>query len=398
VRIVAIGDELLCGHTLNTNAQVLSNALFQQGVIPVSHRVVSDDPNEIRTVLLEELSFGHDVITTGGLGPTLDDLTKKVVSDLFDRRLVQNKELLRELEERYGEGFPTLFNQSIQPEGATLLSNQVGTAPGIFLEDEKLFPHARLFVLPGPPDEMKDVFFRTVLPRYFSGKSFSRYFHILKGKEHEIDPFLRSLSAKWPQLHIGIYPSYGLVGVRFFVEDSSLAAILEEVCVAFESRFRTQLIEEATLEAAVYRILKEKKITIGTAESCTAGGFMARLATIPGSSETCVGGVICYQNSVKEKLLRVPAELIERCGPVSLEVTQKMAEGVRSLLGVDVAVAISGYLGPTGGKAPVGTVCATILFQHKVFSKEFKFCGNRSSILEKTIQLLLACLVEQLAD
>ena len=399
VRIVSIGDELLCGHTLNTNAQVLSDALFQQGVIPVSHRVIPDDPDEIRRVLQDELSFEQDVITTGGLGPTLDDNTKQVVAGLFGCQLVENSTLLQELQKRYGVEFPTLHNQSLQPEGAILLPNQVGTAPGILLQNDTLFPHARLFVLPGPPHEMKDVFFHVVLPSYFSGQSFSRYYRLVGASEHEIDPFLRTMETKWPQLHIGIYPSYGLVGVRFFVEKLSQASILDEACTAFNSEFQARLIEDKTLEDAVIRTLKVKGLTIGSAESCTAGGLMARLTSVPGASQVCAGGVICYQEHVKEHLLGVPRELIEEKGVVSPEVTQKMAEGLQALLGVDVAIAISGYFGPTcGQEAPVGTVCAVFALPQRIVSKKYRFQGTRQSICEQTIQTVLAALVEVFQD
>jgi nicotinamide-nucleotide amidase len=392
VVIVAIGDEVLYGMTPNTNAATIAQALAQRGFSPVRHIVVSDQPETIQVVLAQELRAGNDVITTGGLGPTIDDTTRTAVAGLFSQPLVYREEWFRGLVERYGADFPTLPNQSIQPLRAILLNNTVGTAPGLYLEDQEKFPGSRLFVLPGPPQEMRDVFFREVLPRYFEGTpQRDRLFRLVGLMEHQVDPVLRKLKQRYPNLVVGIYPSYALIQVHFAVREGPdvLDAAAEEFLSSFSSS--SFLKSGTSLEEAVCIALREQNWKVATAESCTAGGLGARIASISGASDVFVGGVIAYCDSVKKSVLRVPALILDNHGAVSVEVTEAMAQGIRGLLSAEVNCAVSGYFGPTGGtkEAPIGTVCITLLFPDGVFSSRFSFHGSRESICERTIQTIL---------
>lgn len=392
VVIVAIGDEVLYGMTPNTNAATIAQALSQRGFSPVRHIVVSDKPEEIQEVLAQELRAGKDVITTGGLGPTIDDTTRTAIAELFSQPLVHQEKWFQELVGRYGADFPTLPNQSLQPRGAVLLNNTVGTAPGLYLEDQERFPGSRLFVVPGPPQEMRDVFFREVLPRYFEGRpQHDRLFRLVGVMEHEIDPVLRTLKQRYSNLVVGIYPSYALIQVHLAVREGPdvLDAAAEEFLLSFpvSSFLRTG----ESLEEAVCSALRERNWKLATAESCTAGGLGARIASIPGASDVFVGGVIAYCDDVKKSVLMVSDRTLEAHGAVSTEVTEAMAQGIRRMLGAEVNCAVSGYFGPTGGteESPIGTVCVTLLFSDSGFSSRFSFHGSREAICERTIQVIL---------
>jgi len=180
ISIIAVGDEVLYGATANTNATCIAEALVERGYVPTTHIVVSDDVKDISEALTRELHAARDVVVTGGLGPTIDDKTKGVAATLFSSPLVRDEALFSDLAARYGDEYPTLENQSLQPQKAVLLKNTVGTAPGVFLEDDAVFPGARLFLLPGPPHEMRDVLFHEMIPRFFPQQNaFSQTFHLL---------------------------------------------------------------------------------------------------------------------------------------------------------------------------------------------------------------------------
>ena len=401
ISIIAIGDEVLCGVTLNGNATCIADVCVQNGVFPATHIVTSDDPKDISEAIAHELRLGRDVICTGGLGPTIDDHTRAVVAQLFSRPLVRNEKLFFELSGRYGKDFPTLENQSLQPEGACLLNNTVGTAPGLLLEDETLFPQARLFVLPGPPQEMRDVLFHEVVPRFLRPKKrLSRVFRLIHVNESEIDLLWRSISLNYPKVIIGIYPSYELVRVHLSVLEESDELMLEEASAIFSSAFPKQnfLDGALSLEEALYHALRERLWKIATAESCTAGGLGAKITSVPGASEVFLGGIVAYQDGIKKSLLMVPEEVMNRYGVVSTEVTELMAKGAQTVFGAEVVCAVSGFFGPTGGSqaAPIGTVCASFIFPGAMFSERFFFHGTREAICEKTIQALLAKLVLRL--
>ena len=389
--IVAIGDEVLYGMTPNTNAARIALALAQRGFFAVQHIVVSDRPEEIQNVLLRELEKGRDVITTGGLGPTIDDTTRTAVAKLFLQPLVRREEWFQTLLQRYGRGFPTLNDQSMQPQKAFLLNNTVGTAPGLYMEDAKAFPGSRLFVLPGPPQEMQDVLFKEVLPRYFEGSpQRGRLLRFVGVREHEVDPLLRDLQQRYPNLIVGIYPSYELISVRLAVRDGPdvLDAAVKEVSSAFSSSL---LGESESLEEAVCAALRRRGWKMAAAESCTGGGLGAALTSVPGASDVFLGAVTAYCDQVKKAVLSVPQAILDEYGAVSIEATQAMASGVQKLLGSDVSCATSGCFGPTGGtqKAPVGTVCCSLLFPEGEASYRFSFHGSRASICERTIQAVL---------
>jgi PncC family amidohydrolase len=245
---------------------------------------------------------------------------------------------------------------------------------------------------------MKDVLFHEVLPYFFEQKTtLRRTFCLIGLGEHAIDSILRMLQQQYPKLHVGIYPSYELIRVYLSVPEESEAGSLEHAAASFQAAFPKYLFLEhgITLEGALASLLIGYGWKIATAESCTGGGVAARLTSIPGASEVVSGGVIAYQDFVKEALLGVPLNVIEKHGAVSTEVTECMARGAEALFGVQVVCTVSGFFGPAGGTptAPVGTVCASFLTPHGIVSERFFFRGTREVICEKTIQALLAKLI-----
>jgi len=398
ITIVAIGDEVLYGYTANNNASLIAQNLVQRGFFPVSHRVVSDNPEDIFQILQEELLKGRDVITTGGLGPTVDDHTKAVISSLFQKKLVHQESLYKQLQKQYGDTFPTLKDQSLQPEGAQLFCNNTGTAPGLLLEDTALFPNARLFALPGPPQEMQMVF-KEMLDAYFSGSPLPFYaLSFVNMAEHEVNKNVQDLQKRWPQIRFGIYPSFSMVRLHLYVEQEEDRSFLEQAQEYLVEAFHNNVLPSNLLEKSLQTLLQKKKWSLATAESCTAGGLAARISSVDGASSVFSGSVVAYRNDVKERILSVPKTTLDNFGEVSEEVTACMAEGVQSLFNADVACAVSGFFGPTGGtkKAPVGTVCTTIALPNNVYSETFFFHGTREAICEKTIQALLSKLVSLL--
>ena len=320
--IVSIGNELLLGATLNTNATFLSRELNQRGFPVHRHIVLPDSQKAIQHGLREALQRVSLVIVTGGLGPTLDDVTQEAVAGLF---LGEPKEL----------------------------KNRIGTAPGF------LYATAgkALFLLPGVPREMEKMFFDEVLPwmqkHFLPKKQFCDTFSLCFFNESEIDPFLRDLKEEHPEVESGIYPAMGTLQV-VLRSDRPMDGAMKK----FEDKFPTYLFREKKIEEAVHRELIGAKKTLGLAESCTGGAIAARLTSLPDASYYLRGSIVSYSNDWKERFLRVSSETLSEHGEVSVQVAQAMIDGIFSETDVDYAIAVTGIAGPTGGTSenPVGTI------------------------------------------
>jgi nicotinamide-nucleotide amidase len=379
--------------TQNTNTTWIAEKLSERGYFPVMHVVVPDDPEKIKTIFQQELIAGRDVIATGGLGPTLDDHTRNVAAALFQQSMVLHEDLYVFLKNQWGN-LTTLQDQATQPAQAQCIKNPVGTAPGIILEDKNLFPYGRLFLLPGPPREMQAVA-ETLFSLYFpiSQKSHSKILRIIQASEQEIDPIARQLSSEFPDLQIGIYPSCDIVSIHLR-SSNKLPTSMERAITVFEETFSDRLMQEPSIVAALHKILQNKGWTIATAESCTAGALAAAISSYPGASRFLKGSVVAYQDTIKENILKIPNDLLKKHGPVSREVTEKMAETGRMLFGSDIICSTSGYFGPTAGpEAPIGKVFFTCISPTGSLSREFYFQGPRLAICERAVQTILAHLV-----
>lgn len=395
--VINIGDEVLYGYTENTNASFISKQLLESGFLPVGHIVVGDDPDTIEQTLTQALKRERVIITTGGLGPTIDDLTRKIVAGLFGVMLAPRDDLKERFNVRYGKDYPTLSDQTEQPEGALLLANELGSASGLILEDEKLFPRAILIALPGVPEEMKEMLTKQVIPflkkRYTNAKGLIiKTMHFVGLREHELDPTLRKLKMQYPDVGFGIYPGISVVTIHLRAKSEEMLAPAYNF---IRDHFGMHLFSSpsGTLLEAVHLELIRQKISLATAESCTGGAIAAAFVQNPNASAYLQAGVVAYSNDVKIRLLGVDAQVIDKRGAVCEEVTCQMAQNVKRLINTDLAIAVSGIMGPAGGskEKPVGTVAASIAYKElPVFSWTMSLKGNREMLIKKTVQEILA--------
>lgn len=393
VELVAIGDEVVQGFCINGNGAYIAKALVEEGFTVVRHTVVADEAKQLKKVLHEALTRSSCVITTGGLGPTCDDHTRAVIAALVNKKRVLRKNLLSLLEKRYGKRFVTLRDQATQIAGARCFENNVGTAFGFAVR----YRSSWLIALPGVPQEAQEMLVHHVLP-FLKKKSSGnvliiREYHFVGLGEHQVDPCLLTIQKRFPQLMCGIYPHYGTISVRIKADKKAQQELERAETILLDQFGAYRFFSESgTVDGAVHELMIEKKLLLATAESCTGGAIAARLVQHAGASAYLKGGIIAYNNSVKEDLLRVSSAVLHKYGAVSEQTTEQMARNVKKLLGTDCAIAISGIFGPEGGgsKKPVGTVCATVIVREQCFSWTMQHRGGRLSILEKTVQMVLA--------
>ena len=365
--IITIGDELLIGQVVDTNSAWMAERLNEIGIELYQITSVHDQREHIVAALDEAFSRADIVLTTGGLGPTNDDITKKVLCDYFDTHLIENQRVRAHIMDLYRER-PDVLNkltatQWLVPESAEILENRVGSAPLM------VFHHGKqlLASMPGVPYEMKIAMEEQILPyisRQLSAVSnqiIHRTLQVTGIPESSLAILLEDYEASMPaDLHLAYLPKDGIIRLRL----SSYGALSEEEMNRWfeelKTRVRDHMIADTDepLEVILGNLLKAKGQTIATAESCTGGKLASLLNKHAGSSAFYYGSIICYDNSVKEHLLGVPAELIKAHGVVSEEVVRVMAESVRRCLNTNCGIATSGIAGPSGGSIdkPVGTV------------------------------------------
>lgn len=402
IEIIGIGDEVLYGYVVNSNASFISQQLLEQGYLPARHEVVGDDQEKLKQVLEAALKRRSVVITTGGLGPTVDDWTRKIACELFGVPLEANGEIFQRLKTRYGDAFPTLDDQMMQPKGALLLENALGTASGFIMQDQVRFPDAFLIAVPGVPHEMYQMVTKQVIPYLLekcpvkNGLAF-KVLHFVDLGEHHIDPELRKLQKAFPHIIFGIYPGFSSVSVHLKVRASEEKDLLL-VAGHLQERFSKNLFESpsGTLSEAVHLECLKQKITLCTAESCTGGLLAASFVKHPDASSYFLGSIVAYANSVKIEQLSVLPETLQEHGAVSMAVTQEMAQNVRKKLGADLGIAVSGIMGPSGAtpSKPVGTICASIAYKDRpIFSWTEQMRGSRAMLIERSVHKLLAKLL-----
>lgn len=376
IELVTIGDELLLGFTVDTNAAHLARELASIGV-EITHRAtVGDNAADITRAVSDALARTGAVITTGGLGPTADDRTKGAVAGLFGRTMYRDEALVDSMKERWARlrrtgPFPeSNVSQAMIPEGATILPNRHGTAPGIWLEDED---KRWVAMLPGVPREMRGLLADELLPRLrdriaAEGKGSasvirSRTIRTTGVAESALADQLGELAREVNGMSVAFLPGVESVDLRITVRgadpseaDTLLAAAALKLRAAAGRYVYGE--EGADLAEIVLELARRRGVRIAVAESCTGGLLGARLTAIPGSSDVFAGGVIAYENAVKRQLLGVSDADLQEHGAVSEEVATQMARAVRERLRTDIGVAITGVAGPGGGTAakPVGMV------------------------------------------
>jgi len=393
--IITIGDELLIGQTIDTNSAWIGAELSQAGFDICRKISIHDKREDILDAVSEAVSKYDIVLITGGLGPTSDDITKQTLCDIFDGTLVVNTTVLSMINEMMlRRGIPMNEinrKQAEVPDSCRVLYNKMGTAPGMWFEKE-----GTIFIsMPGVPYEMKYIMNEHVLPelkkRFHSqvvihrnimtyGTSESRLAEILTG-------FEKSLPA---EIKLAYLPSYGIIKLRLTGTGQSKEPIentVNEQVVKLYSiipQFIYSEIDEQ-IENYIANLLKERKLTICTAESCTGGKIAQMLTSIPGSSQYYKGSVIAYDNGIKTSFLNVPEEMMADYGAVSEQVAAKMAIEVRKKFNTDYSVATSGIAGPEGGSEfkPVGTVYIAVSSDNGVITERYVFSKDRISNINR---------------
>ena len=403
--IITIGDELLIGQVVDTNSAWMAERLNECGIELFQITSVHDNREHIIAALDEAFGRSDIVLTTGGLGPTKDDITKHVLCEYFGTHLIEDSHVRAHIHELYKER-PDVLNrltatQWLVPECAEILPNRVGSAPlMIFHKGNKI-----LASMPGVPYEMKIAMEEQILP-YIGRQSASIIHKTLQVNgipESSLAILLENYENEMPSdLHLAYLPKDGIIRLRL----SSYGGMTEEEVEKWFSRLKEltkdYLIADTDepLEVIVGRLLKEKGATIATAESCTGGKLASLLNKHAGSSAFYWGSVVSYDNSVKEHVLNVPAEIIKTHGVVSEEVVRIMAESIRKLIGTDYSIATSGIAGPSGGskEKPVGTVWMAWATPKGTYAECFHLGKLREQITDRACMKALIGLLKILKN
>ncbi|HWZ53265.1 MAG TPA: competence/damage-inducible protein A [Candidatus Acidoferrales bacterium] len=398
--IIAIGSELLTPYRLDTNSLYLTGGLNQLGVRVVHKAVVGDSLEDMRASFQQALDRADLIVACGGLGPTDDDRTREAVAELLGRKLHLDEGVLRHIQElfrRFGRVMPEINRrQAMVPEGATVLANPRGSAPGLWLEANGHI----LVLLPGVPAELRAMFEQEVRPRLAKlgrdERLFTRDLRITGLPESEVEQRVSPLYALYPDTETTILASPPGIQLhpRIWSRDAEKAnQVLDEIVKRMALALGEHLYSThgETMEEVVARALTENRATIAVAESCTGGMLAERLTNIPGSSSYFLGGVVCYSNELKSALVNVPAELIEAKGAVSPEVALALADGIRRSTGATIGVGVTGIAGPGGGtpEKPVGLVYIGIADERGPRERRFQFPGDRERIRMHATQTAL---------
>lgn len=384
--IISVGTELLLGHVTNTDARDISDMLSKIGINVKYHTVVGDNPERLRKCVETAKSRADIIITTGGLGPTCDDLTKQILAEAFGLRLVENKAEREGLYDyiRYGKKFTdNNFTQAMLPEGCTVFHNNCGTAPGCgFEKDGKI-----VVMIPGPPKECNAMFRESALP-YLHKLSeeliVSHSVRIFGLGESSVDDIFAEEMNRMTNPTMAPYAKECDCLLQITAKAKSVDEAEKMIAPVMEHVMQrlgdvVYGVDVECIEESVIKLLREKNMTFSAAESCTGGELAKRFTDMPGASAFFKGGVVTYTNEAKAKLLGIDPALIEEKGAVSHEVAKAMAENVRALLGTDIGVGVTGLAGPDGdGVHEVGTVFVSLAVEGETFVKELHMGAMRT--------------------
>ena len=398
--IIAVGSELLTPDRLDTNSLYLTEELNAIGIEVLRKTIVGDNRELLSETFRDALNRVPLIITSGGLGPTEDDLTRETLAGLLGRKLRKNDDVLRHIEGRFralGREMPPVnVRQAMVPDGAEILENPRGTAPGLWLEDAG----RSIVLLPGPPRELKPLFREQVLPRLHRRVSEVRMFHreirVTGLGESHVEQRIVGIYKRFPEVNTTVLAAPGetQVHLRMWTNEAERAKkTLDEIVQGFDIALADRIFSQdgASMEEVIARELTMHNATISAAESCTGGLLAQRLTSIAGSSSYFLGGVVCYSNELKTAWVGVPAELIEAKGAVSSEVAIALADGIRRRVGSTFGVGITGIAGPGGGseEKPVGTVHIALSHAGGVKERGVRFPGDREAIRWQASQVAL---------
>ena len=408
--IVTVGTEILLGNIVNTNSAYLAVECANLGLTVYYQSVVGDNEERMKAVIRTALDRSDVVILTGGLGPTEDDLTKEVTAEVMGMPLVEDAHS-KERIERYMKEYKknnsqrritsNNYKQALIPEGALVLDNHNGTAPGLILEkDGKI-----AILLPGPPVELKPMFTEEVYP-YLRKKQpeiiYSQVVKICGIGESQVAEDIQDMIQAQTNPTIAPYAKVGEVHLRITAKASDEKEgkkLIKPVVRELKRRFGRNIFAteaEKTLEEAVVDMLRDQQLTLALAESCTGGEIAARIVNVPGASQVFTHGFVTYSNRAKRKCLGVKKTTLKLEGAVSAKCAKEMAKGGCNAAEADICLSITGLAGPDGGtkETPVGTVFMGCCYNGKVVTREFHFTGNRTKIRQQATAHALAFLRE----
>ena len=394
--LIAVGTEILLGNIVNTNSAYLSEKCAELGLAVYYQSVVGDNPDRMKSVIKTALDRSDVIILTGGLGPTEDDLTKDITAEVMGFPLVEDahtRELMEAYLKEYEKNHPQRritknnYKQTMVPEGAIVMDNHNGTAPGLIMEKKG----KTAILLPGPPNEMVPMFEESVYP-YLRKKQpeiiYSRMVKISGIGESQVAEEIQDLIDKQTNPTIAPYAKTGEVHLRVTAkaeDEKKCKEMIKPIVRELKKRFGKNVFatrEDKTLEEAVVDLLKEKNMTLSLAESCTGGAVAARIVNVPGASDALMCGYVTYTNRAKRKCLGVKKSTLNKEGAVSAKCAKEMAKGGAKAARTDVCLSVTGLAGPGGGtkETPVGTVFMGCTCAGKTTTREFHFTGNRSRI------------------
>ncbi len=391
--LIAVGTELLLGNIANTDAQMLSKELSALGINVFHHSVVGDNPQRLKEVVEIARKRSDLIITTGGLGPTCDDLTKNVLAECFGKKLVYNREAALRLEAYFRKLHPESgtmtennYQQAFLPEGCVPFQNDWGTAPGCGFEADGV----RVIMLPGPPSECGPMFRERAVPFLqdcTEGAIVSRTLRIFGMGESAVEAQLRDQMNAMRNPTLAPYAKEGEVELRLTAKAETAEtaqALIAPAEAALRKRFGDLIygVDVPSLEHVCLELLKEKELTVSVAESCTGGLLAQRFTDLSGASAAFKGGVVSYWSQVKHDVLAVPNDLLFQYGAVSEPAARAMAEGVRTLTGSDLALAVTGVAGPDPDERgnPVGLVYIAVAGQGETYVRVIHAAGSRQRI------------------
>lgn len=410
IEIITIGDEILIGQIVDTNSAWMATELNKYGFEIAQISSVHDNEEHIIESLDLALKRADIVLFTGGIGPTKDDITKQTLCKYFNSKLVFNEEVFKNIENllrNRQRAINELTNsQAYVPDNCTVIQNLVGTAPITWFEkDGKV-----IVSMPGVPNEMKSAMSTEIIARLYKKFKTPSIIHKTVIVQGYPESALALKIADWENalpsdIHLAYLPNYGIVKLRlsgssdnelfleFLINQqiAGLTEILGSAIVAFE---------DIPLEVMIGNIMRLKSKTLATAESCTGGNIAHQITSVSGSSAYFKGTIVAYSNEIKEKVLHVPTEILEKHGAVSQEVVEIMAKEVRKLMNVDFSIATSGIAGPSGGtsKKSVGTIWIAVSSEEKTISQMFNYGTNRIQNIERTTQTSFLLLKELISS
>ena len=390
--ILAVGTELLLGNTVNTNARDVSQALSELGINVFHHTVVGDNPGRLKKAAQIAAERADIIIATGGLGPTHDDITKDVLAEVFDKKMIFNEEVAAKIRDFFEKRLNNAkmtdnnYRQAIFPEGSLILENEVGTAPGCAFEAQG----KHILMIPGPPRECRSMLRTGVIPyllKLSNSKLHSHNIHVFGQGESVVEDMLRDLMQKLSNPTLAPYAQDGEMMLRVTAKatskdeaDAMMAPIIKTVQDTLGDVIYG--IDTDSLENTVAMLLKEQNKTICTAESCTGGLVSKRLTDIPGISKVFLGGFTVYSNYSKTTVLGIDETLIKNKGAISKEVALAMADNARIKLGADIGISVTGAAGPDSDESgvEVGTVFIALTTKNDSFCRSVKIFRDRDRI------------------